>query len=90
MMGKPKARKSSGKYVTAIDEIGEPCSPSQIRKHINSSKKDDESMISSQNVASAMNYALSVGEVYRLENGLYISKIMKLRMVAETPADEPI
>ncbi len=73
---KKTKEKAMSKYIEAIKSIGEPCSPKQIRNKVNTSSLN-ESKITAQNCASALNNLLIRGQIIRGKNGLYMTPEIK-------------
>jgi len=81
------------KYTDAINAIGKPCSPKQIRNEVNEAaeelvmnENEIPEVVTAQNTASALNNLLARGQVIRGEDGLYSTP----EMAAANGTDEPI
>lgn len=59
------------KYTDAINRIGKPCSPKQIRNEVNLHAGSPDEIVTAQNCASALNNLLKREQVIRGEDGLY-------------------
>ena len=70
------------KYIEAINQIGKPCSPKQIRNQVNL-HADEDSQVTAQNCASALNNLLQRNQVVRGDDGLYSTPEMAIENTVE-------